>query len=160
MTTNSRKFVRFLSEQYHHNYGYINEENNKFEYIPMPIKIKRNLVRQFSPRTEQKLNQLKSDSQQLSETLENPIFTRVTSIEEDKLSNIIPSSSHITIETGLNYHRDIKDGSQRFRWNLLFNLLLWLIVPLPLWIPFVSNTVAYYLIPSIQGLFVVMWISK
>jgi hypothetical protein len=56
---------------------------------------------------------------------------------------------HKLVETGLTLQRDMKSGSQRFRWNLLFNLLLWLIVPLPFWIPFVSNNLAYYLIPSV-----------
>lgn len=48
-------------------------------------------------------------------------------------------------------------GKQRFRWNLLFNVLVWLIIPLPVWLPFVDQTVAMYLIPSLQGLFVLMW---
>ncbi|CAF4076685.1 unnamed protein product [Rotaria sp. Silwood2] len=51
----------------------------------------------------------------------------------------------------------MKTGSQRFRWNLLFNFLVWLIMPLPLWIHFVSNNLAYYLLPCIQGVFVFMW---
>ncbi|CAF5222286.1 unnamed protein product, partial [Rotaria magnacalcarata] len=66
-------------------------------------------------------------------------------------------ATHAVIETGLSSHRSMKSGSQRFRWNLAFNLLVWLIVPLPLWIPFVSNRVAYYLLASIQGVFVFMW---
>ncbi|CAF3311343.1 unnamed protein product [Rotaria socialis] len=65
---------------------------------------------------------------------------------------------HTMIETGLTFHRDIKEGSQRFRWNLLFNILLWIIVPFPLWIPFISNRIAYFIIPSIQAVFVGMWI--
>ncbi|CAF1157110.1 unnamed protein product [Rotaria sp. Silwood1] len=52
----------------------------------------------------------------------------------------------------------MKSGSQRLRWNLVFNLLLWLVIPLPLWVPFVSNQVALYLLPSIQGVFVFMWL--
>ncbi|CAF1665474.1 unnamed protein product [Rotaria magnacalcarata] len=67
------------------------------------------------------------------------------------------TATHAFIETGLSSHRSMKSGSQRFRWNLAFNLLVWLIVPLPLWIPFVSNRVAYYLLASIQGVFVFMW---
>ena len=51
-----------------------------------------------------------------------------------------------------------QSGKQRFRWNLIFNLLVWIIVPLPLWMPFVSQTVAVYLVPSIQAVFVMMWI--
>ncbi len=55
-------------------------------------------------------------------------------------------------------HRPMKMGKQRFRWNLLFNVLVWLIVPLPLWAPFVSSSVAMYLIPGIQAVFTLMWV--
>ncbi|CAF4745636.1 unnamed protein product [Rotaria socialis] len=50
---------------------------------------------------------------------------------------------HTIVETGQSSHRDMKT--------------VWLIVPLPFRIPFVSNTIAYYLLPSIQGVFVFMW---
>jgi hypothetical protein len=54
-------------------------------------------------------------------------------------------------------HREIKSGRQRFRWNLVFNILVWIICPLPLWLPFLSNKVAIYLLPSIQCVFVFIW---
>jgi hypothetical protein len=55
-------------------------------------------------------------------------------------------------------HREIKNGRQRCRWNLIFNLLVWIICPLPLWLPFVSNQLAIYLLPSIQSSFVLIWL--
>ena len=162
MTGNQKQYARFFSEPYHQNYGYINDDNGKPEYFEKPIIFNRNFLRQFLPHSEEN-----GDFQRLTEIPEKAIFTGVSPSKEDQLFNktvdnniLSSSSSHTIIETGLNDHRDIKGGSLRFRWNLLFNLLLWLIVPLPFWIPFVSNTVAYYLIPSIQGLFVAMWISK
>lgn len=54
--------------------------------------------------------------------------------------------------------KSMKTGKQRFRWNLMFNFLVWLIIPLPLWVPYIDNTVALYLIPSLQAVFVVMWV--
>jgi hypothetical protein len=170
MATHPRKFMRFLSEQYHNNYGYTNGENDKFDNIQIASKTNRAFYRQLSPKTEQKIDQIKIDLQHLCDIFEKPKFTPISSLQDEELSDesvdntnsiISPSSSsHTTIETGLTCHRDMKTGSQRFRWNLLFNLLLWLIVPLPFWIPFVSNKVAYYLVPSIQAVFVTMWMSK
>ncbi len=55
-------------------------------------------------------------------------------------------------------HRPMKMGKQRLRWNLLFNVLVWVIVPLPLWAPFVDSTVAMYLIPAVQAVFTLMWV--
>ena len=49
-------------------------------------------------------------------------------------------------------------GKQRFRWNLIFNILVWFVVLLPLWVPIVSQTVAVYFIPAIQAVFVLMWL--
>ena len=54
--------------------------------------------------------------------------------------------------------KPMKAGKQRFRWNLLFNVLVWVVVPLPLWVPYIDNTVAVYLIPSLQAVFVLMWV--
>lgn len=68
------------------------------------------------------------------------------------------SAIHAVETTRSETHRVIKTGRQRFRWNLLFNLLVWTICPLPIWLPFVSNQVALYLLPSIQALFVLIWL--
>ena len=54
--------------------------------------------------------------------------------------------------------KPMKAGKQRFRWNLLFNVLVWVVVPLPLWVPYIDNTVAVYLIPCLQAVFVLMWV--
>ncbi|CAF2349211.1 unnamed protein product [Rotaria sp. Silwood2] len=53
---------------------------------------------------------------------------------------------------------NIKNGRQRVRWNLIFNVLVWIICPLPLWLPFLSNQVAIFLLPSIQLVFVFIWL--
>lgn len=127
------KFGRFLSEQSHRNYGYLDEETTPRLSTPAA---KENSLRQLPAQAEQ-------EAQHVGELLENSIFTGIN-----------------MIETGLAGHREMKEGSQRFRWNLLFNLLVWLIVPLPFWIPFISNRLAYYLLPSIQGVFVLMWLGK
>ncbi len=48
----------------------------------------------------------------------------------------------------------VKTGRQRFRWNLLFNLLLWALLPLPIWLPFVDDAydmeLSKYVVPGIQ----------
>ena len=49
-------------------------------------------------------------------------------------------------------------GRQLFRWNLIFNVILWIIIPLPVWLPFVSKEISFYLLPSIQGAFSLFWI--
>ncbi|KAK6183619.1 hypothetical protein SNE40_011061 [Patella caerulea] len=55
-------------------------------------------------------------------------------------------------------HKPIKPGRQIFRWNLLFNLLVWLVISLPVWTPFVlSKFVSIHLVASVQSLFVLMW---
>ena len=43
------------------------------------------------------------------------------------------------------------------RWNLVFNLLLWAVVPLPIWLPYVFPEVAIYVVPGIQAAFFVFW---
>ena len=92
------------------------------------------------------------------------------SIEDEKNPNILATShgdikfnksnsnEKLPIPSPNYIQKPIKTGRQRFRWNLMFNLLVWLIVPMPLWLPFVSQTVAIYLIPSVQAVLVLMWI--
>ncbi len=84
---------------------------------------------------------------------------------ETKLTPISSSSSsvpHVSIPisepTVPIIHREIKSGRQRLRWNLIFNVLVWIICPLPFWLPFLSNQVAVYLLPSIQAVFVFIWL--
>ncbi|XP_013382840.1 uncharacterized protein LOC106153447 [Lingula anatina] len=67
------------------------------------------------------------------------------------------SPLHGAIDTAVT-HKPLKAGKQTFRWNLIFNLLFWIIVPMPVWVPFVSQTVAWYLIPAVQAVFVFMWV--
>ena len=68
--------------------------------------------------------------------------------------------------TNLRYGGDVelgeavnhKTGRQIFRWNLIFNLILWIVIPLPIWLPFVSQEISFYVLPSIQGAFSVFWV--
>jgi len=166
MNKNQGKLVRFLSEQYQ-NHGYINEDGNSTNnFVVEAVKIpKKNFLRQISIEAENKIDQSEREVQRVNDILQQPTLTCLTSIDLNKKidqhTNIIVESvsPHVAIETGIT-HREQKSGSQRLRWNLLFNLLFWLIVPLPFWIPFVSNKVALYLLPSIQGVFVFIWIGK
>ena len=54
-------------------------------------------------------------------------------------------------------HPPIKTGRQRLRWNLVFNLLVWILCPLPLWLPFVANEFAIHFLAAIQCTFVLIW---
>ena len=166
MKNNQRKLVRFLSEQ-HQNYGYMDDDDNATKNFAAAMwKIpKKYTLHQISVEAERKIDESEREAQLISDILQPPTFTNVTSIIEGEGINqhtntVIESvSPHIALETGI-IHIPKQNGSQRLRWNLLFNLLLWLIVLLPFWIPFISNTVALYLLPSIQGAFVIIWISK
>lgn len=128
--------------------------------------VKFNLIRQISAKAEEKIDKSELQVKQYNQLLEQPIFTLIRSVGEQtpNVNNkdiiITTTSTHTAIDIDKHFHRDIKPGSQRCRWNLLFNFLIWLIVPFPIWIPFISNTVAYYTIMFIQFVFVLMWISK
>ncbi len=55
----------------------------------------------------------------------------------------------------------LKTGRQRLRWNLIFNLILFGLVPLPFWLPFcfdVSSEYPYWALLGVQGLFTLFWI--
>lgn len=165
-----KKLFRCISEPTHDNYAYIVDDNNdnnpwRKSFFEQNKDKKMNLFRQISSKAKQKIDQPEKQAQDVGEILQKPMFTKITWLEEDNRQNnaIIQSfnSAHTTIiETGLTTHRQIKKGKQRFRWNLLFNLLLFIVVPLPFWIPFVSNSLAIYLLPSIQTFFVFIWIGE
>ena len=53
-----------------------------------------------------------------------------------------------------------KSQSSRLRWNLFFNLLLLCIIPLPIWLPYVSSEgVAVILLIVIQIIFMACWLT-
>ena len=169
MSSNAKRLVRFFSEQTYNNHGYLDDN---LKTTPTSIELshsitaRKNFLTQISVLAEEKIDQSEQEAKQISEVLKQPIFTRVFSVQEDEPDI---TKSNVLIETiisdenrtasGLPTHRSIKPGTQRFRWNILFNILVWLVVPLPFWIPFVSNQIAIYLLPTIQGVFVLMWIS-
>jgi hypothetical protein len=175
MQANPKSFGRFFSEPQGHNRSNVSEESGKTKPVPRPTEHfqpvirhdqppKKNFLRQMSSIAEQKVDALEEDAQRVNNALQDQRFTRITSISEDEpnkndiiISSIAPQA---LVETELTFHREMKPGRQWFRWNLLYNLLLWVVVPLPFWIPFASNRVAYYMIPSIQGVFVAMWTSE
>ena len=108
-------------------------------------------------------------ARQVSNTLSNGHLNSIFTIKDEKNKQNLAAASHgdstnnklekILPNPSLNnIPKPIKTGKQRFRWNLMFNLLVWLIVPMPLWMPFVSQTVACYLIPSVQAVLVLMWV--
>lgn len=73
-----------------------------------------------------------------------------------------PQLNHVSIsipeQSAPVIHRQLKPGRQRLRWNLIFNILLWILCPLPIWLPFLSNDLAIYLLTSIQCVFVSIWL--
>lgn len=174
----AKKLVRCLSEPTHDNYERIDDKHNQVSkgstamIAPLGFgdhnKNRRmNFLRQLSSNAEEKIDRLENQAQDVAAILQKPIFHTVISLQEEakdleQNDAIIQPvhSAHTIIETRLTTHREMKTGKQRFRWNLLFNLLLWILVPLPFWIPFISNSLAFYFLPSIQALFVFMWISK
>lgn len=168
MSHHQRQYNRSRSDISHQNYAYFqDEEESKAQPIKKPKSRKMSFIRQISTQAEKKIDQLEQKVQDVANILQKPIFIRVISLNKEakdvSQSNVIiesPPAAHTNIETSLTTHREMKTGKQRFRWNLLFNLLLLIIVPLPFWISFVSNTVAIYLLPSIQAVFVFMWISE
>ena len=166
MTSNPKILGRFFSEQGHQNYGYISTENEIKKIYPSSLKhYLRTPIgyRPFTSQIDDKINIFGKIIQYDNDILKEPTLTRIISKEVDQINDVVVPSSispHVVVERDLNDDRNVKIGSQRFRWNLLFNILVWLIVPLPLWIPFVSNSLAYYSLPCIQGVFVLMWISK
>ena len=53
----------------------------------------------------------------------------------------------------------LKTGNKLLRWNLAFNILLLTIIPLPLWLPFVSLELSTSLVPIIQIIFMASWLT-
>lgn len=154
----SRIFRRFLSEQGYRNGAFLSEESETKKIIlseikesfPVPI------------RDDQQSNKtsLWQQTLQIAQKSEKPMnsFATLNLVYENE-HDIMDSnkSKHSAVDMGQTSHRNTKTGYQRWRWNLLFNVLVWLIVPLPIWMPFVSNMVACYLLISIQGIFVFIW---
>jgi hypothetical protein len=158
---NPRILRRFHSEQGYKSYGVLHEEDDTNKSIRPSTK------KYFLPSTKHDREPTEDiSSQQASQNGQKSVKLATTPVIlnlEDEKNDIIINSSKISqtgSEMGLASHRPMKEGSQRFRWNLLFNVLIWLIVPLPFWFPFISNRITYYLLPSIQGVFVFMWTSN
>ena len=53
---------------------------------------------------------------------------------------------------------DAKEGNDRLRWNLVFNILLLTVIPLPIWLPFASMELAVNILPIIQMLLMSCWL--
>lgn len=152
MKQNSRKLRRFFSDQGYQNYYFSHEDDKTSQIIPSSSthdqESMKNVFQQRTPTPSQK-----------SETLTaNPATLK---LEDGNTCPVINSNqvNHTIVEIGQNSDQRKKKGNERFRWNLLFNVLVWLIVPLPFWIPLISNTIAYYLLLTIQAVFVFEWTS-
>jgi hypothetical protein len=152
---------RFSSEQENNSYSVLDEKDETNKSIRPSTK------EYFLASTKHDREPTEGISSQ--QTLQNgqkcgtlPTTTVILNLEDEKNGNVINSGkmSQTDPKMDLASHRPMKEGSQRFRWNLLFNVLIWLIVPLPFWFPFISNRITYYLLPSIQGVFVFMWTSN
>lgn len=129
----------------------------------------------MSPHEHQVLKAIRSYDNsgfQIDETFVKPNYRRAISCQpyqtlaEESLDDVPtsapPTSAHVSIAIPevlpVVTHREMKSGRQRLRWNLVFNILVWIICPLPLWLPFVSNQVSIYALSSIQGLFTFIWL--
>ena len=54
--------------------------------------------------------------------------------------------------------QDAKEGNDRLRWNLVFNLLLLTVIPAPIWLPFASMELAVNILPILQMLLMSCWL--
>jgi hypothetical protein len=107
------------------------------------------------------------ESQVIVYTKDAPGLEHGTSKADDIVSDLKTISGktsgvnlkHIgDIEAGTN--GKVKVGKQRLRFNLIFNLLLWILVPLPFWLQYVVpfRELALWILFSIQGSFLLFWI--
>ena len=49
-------------------------------------------------------------------------------------------------------------GNKRFRWNIIFNIIIWVVIPLPLWLPFVFYGISIFLLPFLQLVMSLTWL--
>ena len=158
MAKSNSKLVRFFSEQGYRNRGYLDQEDDESEFQATAIQEYRSTVgndRQQKPDLFRQTSQREHESKNLA-------LSDTKSILNDQTNQPVIASldqQHMVVDMGMVPSPEKKQSSQRLRWNLVFNLLVWIIVPLPIWIPYVSNKLAYFLLPSIQGVFVFMWLG-
>ncbi|XP_050407568.1 uncharacterized protein LOC126822626 [Patella vulgata] len=138
-----------------------NAENQLKKHITDDLSIHTNLkqgeINKIFSQDSDGLGMVKGDRDEKS--FQAPIFTTKSTLYESQQENTekYPPASNGSNKVPLT-HKPIKPGRQILRWNLLFNLLVWVMVSLPIWVPFVSKTVAIYLLPSVQSVFVLMWL--
>ena len=90
-----------------------------------------------------------------NETIDAKFFENVLKVKE-------ASKELSTFKIDIAYDEDLKDlkeGNKRLRWNLVFNVLLLSIIPLPLWLPFVSMDLAVSVLAVVQVVFMVCWLT-
>ena len=90
-----------------------------------------------------------------NETIDAKFFENVLKVKE-------ASKELSTFKIDIAYDEDLKDlkeGNKRLRWNLVFNVLLLSIIPLPLWLPLVSTDLAVSVLPLVQVVFMVCWLT-
>ena len=107
------------------------------------------------------------ESQVIVYTKDAPGLEHGTPETDDSVSDLKTISGKATgvnlkhssdIEAGTN--GKVKVGKQRLRFNLIFNLLLWILVPLPFWLQYVVpfRELALWILFSIQGSFLLFWL--
>ena len=68
-----------------------------------------------------------------------------------------PSETKVTVPWDDN-ELDAKEGNDRLRWNLVFNVLLLTVIPVPIWLPFASMEFAVNILPILQMLLMSCWL--
>jgi len=108
------------------------------------------------------------ESQAIVYSKDAPGLEHGTSETDDIVGDLKTISGKTTSGVSLKHSGDIeagtngkvKVGKQRLRFNLIFNILLWILVPLPFWIQYVVpfRELALWILFSIQGSFLLFWI--
>lgn len=160
----SKQFRRYLSDEGYKNYSYVFDEEEKQwqkKSSEMPQSKKQFIPGAVISRISSTENDYRKHTR-LRETLNGSPIVAATKIQLENENVYFNQSSpgiieNTSIEKG--FYKKSKSSSQRWRWNLIFNLLVWIIVPLPFWVPYITYKVASYMLVSIQAVFVFMWMS-
>lgn len=90
-------------------------------------------------------------------------FNGHSPISPKRFSFFRPSSKTLGAEqdTKLQLDQDhethTKRANSKFRWNLLFIALFWIILPVPIWLPFIYPYTSALLLTSVQCIFLLIW---
>ena len=79
--------------------------------------------------------------------------------QEQDFNQNHPHQTNISLDDKEEDTTILKTGNKLLRWNLAFSILLLMIIPLPLWLPFVSLELSTSLLPMIQIIFMASWLT-